>query len=151
MKKKISTHLIAVMLFAVMIPATALAGGIRWQSFEKGMAMAKDQGKNVVLYFHADWCGYCKKMDKTTFRNASVIDYINDNFIAISVDSDREQKIAQSYGVRGLPTMWFVKPDSSKISHLPGYVDGKTMSSILKFIKTESYKTMSYNDFKKAL
>ena len=151
MKKKISTHLIAVMLFAVMIPATALAGGIQWQSFDKGMAMAKEQGKNVVLYFHADWCGYCKKMEKTTFKKASVIDYINKNFIAITVDSDKEKKIAKDYGVRGLPTMWFVKPDSSKIGNRAGYLEEETLVTILKFIKTESYKTMSYNDFKKAL
>ena len=151
MKTKISTHLIAIMLFAVLIPSTALAGEIRWQSYDTGMAMAKEQGKKVLLYFHTEWCGYCKKLEKTTLKEPSVIDYINENFIAITLDGDREKKISASYGVRAFPTIWFLKPDHTKLSSLPGYVDGKTMGGILKFIKTDSYNTMSYKDFKKTL
>ncbi|MBI9089480.1 MAG: thioredoxin family protein [Desulfobacterium sp.] len=151
MKIKIATLLIAIMLFAVLIPATAPAGEIRWQSYDTGMAMAKDQGKKVLLYFHTDWCGYCKKLEKTTLKKPSVIDYINDNFIPITVDGDREKKITSSYGVRAFPTIWFLESDHTKLSSLPGYVDGKTMGGILKFIKTDSYNTMSYKDFKKTL
>jgi len=151
MKIKISPRLIAIMLFAVLIPATALAGEIRWHPFDKGMTMAKEQDKKVLLYFHTDWCGYCKKLEKTTLKDPTVIDYINKNFIAITVDGDREKKISAAYRVRAFPTIWFLKSDHTKLSSLPGYVDGKTMGGILKFIKTDSYNTMSYNDFKKTL
>ena len=151
MKTKISNALLAMVLFAILIPTTALSREINWQPFDKGIAMAKEKKMNVLLYFHADWCSYCKKMDRTTFKESSIINYINDNFIAISIDSDKEEKIASSFGVRGLPDIWFLKSDGTKISSLPGYFEGKELIDILKFIKTNSYETMSYTDFKKNL
>ncbi len=124
---------------------------ITWTNYEKGMAMAENQGKKIFLYFHADWCTYCKKMELTTFKDKGVIDYINENYIAITVDSDKEQKIASLFGVRGLPTTWFLKSDSDKLSSMPGYIDSNRLLTILKFINTESYEKMSYQDFKENL
>ncbi len=149
---KLWITLFTTLIFLILLsPATALSEKIQWQNYEKGIAMAKAQGKKVFLYFHADWCGYCTKMKKTTFKDNSVIRYLNDNFIAISVDSDREKKIAGSYGVRGLPTYWLLKEDSTKLSSLPGYVDAERLLVVLKYIKTESYGKMSFNDFGKTL
>ena len=151
MKKKIANALMAIFIFAVLVPQVTPAQEISWQKFDRGMEMAKEQNKNIFLYFHAKWCSYCIKMEKSTFKNPMVIDYINKNFISIKVDSDREQKISAAYNVRGLPSLWFLKSDHTKISNLPGYVDGKTFGIILKFINTDSYEKMSYNDFKKTL
>ena len=124
---------------------------IVWTDYEKGVSMAKQQDKKVFLYFHADWCTYCKKMELTTFKDQGIIDYLNENFIAITVDSDKEKKIASRFGVRGLPTTWFLKSDMDKLSSMPGYIDSNRLLTILKFINTESYEKMSYQDFKKNL
>lgn len=151
MKKKLINSLLAMVVFAIFIPQVTPAEEIVWQKFDRGLEMAKEQKKNIFLYFHAEWCSYCIKMEKTTFQTPLVVDYINKNFISIKVDSDREKKISTDYNVRGLPTLWFLKSDHTKISNLPGYVDGKTFGTILKFINTDSYEQMSYNDFKKTL
>ena len=151
MKQKILSTLLAVVVSAIFLPLAAASQEISWQKFDSGMAMAKEQNKNVFLYFHAEWCSYCKKMERTTFKKPKVIDYINQNFIAIKVDSDREQKVSNNYNVRGLPTLWFLKSDHTRISNLPGYVDAKTFGTILRFINTDSYEQMSYSDFKKTL
>ena len=126
-------------------------GKIIWTNYEKGVFMAGQQDKKVFLYFHADWCTYCKKMELTTFKDKGIIDYLNENYIAITVDSDKEKKIASRFGVRGLPTTWFLQPDMGKLSSMPGYIDSKRLLTILKFINTESYEKMSYQDFKKSL
>jgi len=124
---------------------------IIWTSYEKGKPMAKKLGKKIFLYFHANWCTYCKKMELTTLKDKGVIKYINDNYIAITVNSDKERKIASLFKVRGLPTTWFLKSDSDKLSSVPGYIDSNRLLTILKFINTESYKKMSYQDFKAKL
>ena len=127
------------------------AGKIAWQSYDTGISMARDQGKKIFLYFHANWCTYCKQMEASTFTEAAIIDYLNDNYIAITVDSDKEKRIASRFGVRGLPTSWFLKSDTGKLSSLPGYIESDRLLTILKFIHTESYKKMSYQDFKRKL
>ncbi|WP_148278087.1 thioredoxin family protein [Desulfobacula toluolica] len=124
---------------------------IAWQDYNQGMAMAKTQGKHVFLYFHADWCTYCRKLKKTTFKDEAVLSYLRDNFISIAVDTDKNQKLSTQWKVKGLPTLWFLEPDNSKISSIPGYVEKKQFLNILKYIHTKSYSKMTFNEFVKTL
>ncbi|MBF0572415.1 MAG: thioredoxin family protein, partial [Desulfamplus sp.] len=101
-------------------PAIGVSGGIAWQSHDKGLIMAKEQKKDAFIYFHAEWCGYCRKMEMSTFQNKALIDYLNENFIAIKVDSDVERKVAESYSIRGLPTCWFLNSKGHRLSSVPG-------------------------------
>ncbi len=124
---------------------------IAWQDYTQGMALAKTQDKHVFLYFHADWCTYCRKLKKTTFKDEAVLSYLRDNFISISVDTDKNQRLSTQWEVKGLPTLWFLAPDNSKISSIPGYVDKKQFLRILKYIHTKSYGKMTFHEFVKTL
>lgn len=124
---------------------------IDWQDYEQGLAKAQATGKHIFLYFHADWCTYCVKLKKTTFKNKAVLTYLRDNFISISVDTDKNTELSKQWKVKGLPTLWFLKPDNSKISSIPGYVDKKQFLNILKYIHTQSYDKLSFNEFLKTI
>lgn len=124
---------------------------IDWQEYVQGMELAKTENKPIFLYFYADWCTYCTKLKKTTFRNEAVLAYLKDNFISILVDTDKKQELATQWSVRGLPTLWFLKPDNSKINSIPGFVDAKQLLHILKYIHTESYDKMNFQEFAKTL
>lgn len=138
-------------LLIVTSPGSAFSDGIHWQPYDKGLAMAKAQNKNIFLYFQADWCHYCQKMSHFTFKNLDLINYLNENFISIKVDTEKEKKVTASYSVRGLPTLWFLKNDSTKLSRIPGYVQADRLINILKYINTKSYLKMSFNDFLKTI
>ncbi|MFO7911540.1 MAG: thioredoxin fold domain-containing protein [Desulfotignum sp.] len=122
---------------------------IDWKDYTPGLAQAKTQEKNVFLYFYAQWCTYCTKLKKTTFVDEKVLSYLEKNFVSISVDTDQNQALSQTWQVKGLPTMWFLAPDGSRISSLPGYVDGSQFLQILRYIHTKSYDKMSFQDFLK--
>jgi thioredoxin-related protein len=122
---------------------------IAWQTYDEGMRLAKEQDKHILLYFHAEWCTYCRKLDHTTFQDKKVIKYLKENFISISVDSDKNKELTTQWKVRGLPTFHFLEPDSSKISNLPGYVDGKQFLRILNYIHSKSYDKMNFHEFMK--
>ncbi len=155
-KRRFNCTIILVALLALMVSgitasASTASSRIDWKNYDEGVAMAKAEKKKIFLYFHAAWCGYCHKMDASTFKDAKVIDYLNNNYITIKVDSDKETKIASTYGVRGLPTSWFLEENSDKLSSMPGYIDAKRLLTILKYVKTESYEKMNYRDFEKSL
>lgn len=124
---------------------------IDWQGYTQGMELAKTENKHIFLYFYADWCTYCTKLKKTTFQNEAVLTYLKDNFISISVDTDKKKELATQWSVRGLPTLWFLKPDNSKINSIPGFVDAEQLLHILKYIHTVSYDKMSFNEFVKTI
>ncbi len=121
--------------------------GIQWMSYEEGRRRSEAENKKVFLVFNADWCRYCLQMEKETFRNPSVIAYVNRNFVPVSVNSDKEHAIASKYNVMGLPSTWFISETGDRIGNRPGYIPPKEMLSILKYIGTDSYRTMSFKAF----
>jgi thioredoxin-related protein len=137
-------------LFSGAIDAVATQagnGGIQWSSYAEGRQRGEAENKKVFLVFNADWCRYCLQMEKETFQNPTVIAYVNRNFIPISVNSDKEQKIAAKYNVRGLPSTWFISENGDRIGNRPGYIDSDEMLNILKYIGTDSYQSMSFQSF----
>jgi len=111
---------------------------IAWQSYDEGMARSKSENKKIFLHFYANWCGACRIMENKTFRNATVIAYINENFIPIKVNADREQETSRIFRVRALPDNWFIDEDGKPIGHQPGYIPPKKLTGILKMLIDEN-------------
>ena len=128
-------------------PARENAKGIEWLSYEEGLRRGKNEKKKIFLNFYADWCQYCKIMDTQTFRNSSVVSYLNENFVAVRVNSDQNRKIAADYNVTGLPVSWFVAENGENIGSQPGYLPPETLLPLLKYIYTDSYKKMNFMQF----
>jgi len=129
--------------------AASNSGPIKWYAYDEGTARAKEEKKYVFLNFYANWCGYCKKMDRETFRNNSVADYLNEHFIPVKVNSDKQPKIARAYYVQGLPSFWFLDREGDKLTNLAGYQSSEALLPLLRFIHTDSYKKMKFSDFVK--
>jgi len=117
---------------------------IKWHSYKEGMESGKKKQKKVFLYFYSDSCGYCEEMEKVTFKDISVIDILDKNFISVKVNVDKERKTAADYHVRGVPSNWFIKENGETISNLPRYVPPEIFSVVLNYIYTDSYKSMSF-------
>ncbi len=117
---------------------TEISGGIKWNEYSQGLELAADQQKPVFLYFHAHWCTYCQKLQQTSFTHSGVIDTLNENFVSVSVDVDRDHKLAANWNVRGLPMIVFLKPDGSKIGTIPGFVDSRTLMESIEKVLTGS-------------
>lgn len=54
----------------------------------------------VIVDFHAEWCGPCKQQEPILESIASTTDAV-----VAKVDIDQHQGIAQSHGVRSVPTL----------------------------------------------
>lgn len=156
MTKRLLPTILVRSLFLVLIVLTvaseavqAGSGDIQWLSYAEGRQRGEAEQKKVFLVFQADWCRYCHQMEKETFSDSAVIAYVNRNFVPISVNSDKEGEIAAKYNVRGLPSTWFLSEKGERIGNRPGYITRKEMLTILKYIGSDSYLTMSFKDFKK--
>jgi thioredoxin-related protein len=113
---------------------------INWHTYDKGIALGKNEGKKIFLHFYANWCFYCRKMAKETFQDPSVIAYLNDKFVSIRVDSDKNRRTASMYGVRALPSTWFLTEKGEKIGNIPGYLSSKQFLEVLKRLTSENKK-----------
>ena len=59
--------------FGLQQPAFSSGKQINWYTYEEGIDRARRQNKNMVIYFHAEWCAYCTQMEKETFTDAFVV------------------------------------------------------------------------------
>jgi len=139
--------LLGLLVIGQISPLQAGAAGINWLPHDEGMALGKSLKKKVFINFYATWCSFCKMMDTNTFKDAAVIAYLNDNFIAVKVDVDKERNVAAQYSISPLPDVWFISEKGEAIGNRPGYIPAEEMLPVLKFIQTESYLEMSYQTF----
>ncbi len=136
MKTRFLALFVLVYIFTALVSPVASGESrpLKWHSFDEGMALGKAQGKVVFVFFWADWCTYCHTMDRETFHNQTVVDLLDKNFIAVKVDSDREQKLSNLFRIRGLPDNWFFSKSGSVLGHRPGYIPPDTFIKILRSV-----------------
>jgi len=135
---------------------------VEWLSYDKGIEKAKAEGKPIVIDFYTDWCGYCKKMDRSTFKDPKIVGFLKDNFVTVRVNGDEKTKMVEhegermseraltrSFGGRGYPTFWFLDSEGKKIGPAPGYKPTESFLPLLEYVGGNHYKTMSYENFLK--
>ena len=110
---------------------------IAWNGFDQGIVRSKSENKKIFLHFYADWCGACRIMESKTFKDPAVVAYINEKFIPIKVNADREKEATQLFRVRALPDNWFIDEDGKPIGHQPGYIPPIKLKGILKMLMDE--------------
>lgn len=116
----------------------ASAKEINWFGFEDGIARGQTENKKIYLHFYANWCGACRTMENQTFKDPAVVAYINENFIPIKVNTDREPDTSRLFRIRALPDNWFIAEDGKPIGHQPGYIQPDLMKRMLKNLMNEN-------------
>jgi thioredoxin-related protein len=66
---------------------------INWKSWNQLEEALKVEPKPVFIFFHADWCVYCKKIERQIFTNPAVIQKINESYYAVEMDVERTDTI----------------------------------------------------------
>jgi thioredoxin len=92
-------------------------------TFDEALAKAKQENKLVFVDFYATWCGPCKQMAEKVFTDEEVGKYMNDKFVCMQIDVEKEgwqKETAGNFNVTVLPTLIFFKADASVASRLAG-------------------------------
>lgn len=139
--------ILALICIAAVTSSSASSNGVEWYSYNEGIALGQSEKKKVFISFYADWCTYCRRMDATTFKDPVIVSYLKDNFIPIRVDVVREKEIAAKYNINPLPDSWFISQEGDIIGNKPGFMTAEQLRPVLKFIFSESYLKMNYNQF----
>ena len=107
------------------------AAAIKWSSdLTKALSAAKKSKKLILLDFGADWCGPCKKMLATTYKDAAVVQKSKD-FIPVLIDIDKQPKVAEKYKIEAVPTIIFLDSKGTIVARKLGYT---SVPEFLKFM-----------------
>lgn len=104
-------------------------------TYAQAIAKAKETGKLVFIDAYTSWCGPCKRMAATGFKEQNVADLFNSKFINLKVEMEKSEdgpQIAQMFGVRAYPTLLFVNGDGKLVKSVVGYQTGPQLLGIGK-------------------
>jgi thiol-disulfide isomerase/thioredoxin len=94
---------------------------ISWKTYEEARGAATSSGKPLLVDFTAEWCGFCKKLDRETFGNEQVILLLREHFTTARVDVDKEADLAKKFGVTGIPVVLFLSPRGAELLRIVGF------------------------------
>lgn len=114
--------------------------GIKFEtlSFDEAIQKAKKENKLIFLDAYAAWCGPCKMMDRTTFKDEKVGDVFNKNFINIKIDMEKGEgpTVAKKYQVRAYPTMMLINAEGKVEKRILGAVrNTQLLDEVKDFVK----------------
>ncbi len=150
--------------------------GITWISWEEAMAKNEVEKKKIIVDLYTDWCGWCKRMDQTTFQDKEIVAYVNANYYAIKFNGEQEQSITvgeKTYefveseeikGVKGYhelaqalsmgrltyPTVVFLNEDGKILQPLSGYKDAATFEMIMTYFGGNFYQSTPWDMYQES-
>jgi len=135
---------------------------VSWLAFDVAADKAKRENKHMIVDVYTTWCGWCKVMDRQTYSDPKVANYLNENFVLAKVNGESsaelhwegkvitERAFARTVGVTGFPTTYFLKPDSHIIGGAPGFIPPENFLIYAKYVSTKWYEKGSPQEYLKA-
>ena len=66
---------------------------IEWLSFTEAVEANKTEPKKFLIDVYTSWCGWCKKMDNTTFKDPEVVAYVKEHYHAVKLNAERKDTV----------------------------------------------------------
>src|SRR2546430_2635998 len=82
-------------------------GPIAWkESLAEAQKIAAKEKKVIFIDFWAEWCGPCKQMLATTYKDKQVVSR-SKQFVPVLINIDNQKEIAKKYNIEAIPTVIF--------------------------------------------
>jgi thiol-disulfide isomerase/thioredoxin len=141
-------NLILVLLSVVAF--TTQAQGIEFfqGTFAEALEKAQKENKLIFMDAYAEWCGPCKKMAATVFKDEKVGKFFNDNFINLKMDMEKGEgpKLSGKFDVSAYPTLLFINGKGDLVHKGVG---GLPADQFMNLARTASGKVDNSKAFEK--
>ncbi len=129
MKKRMMKKILLA-LFLIIGTMSIQAQEIRWMNLDEALAKQKKSPKPIFMNVYTDWYAPCRMLDKETFQDAEVIDYINKNYYAVKFNAE------------GNTTVNFKGNTFSNPGFDPNRKGRKSAHELTTFLKVQGYPAM---------
>ena len=143
---------------------------VKWYSIEEAVKLAAMEPRVLVVDVYTDWCGWCKRMDATTFSDPEIAELLNTHFYPVKLDAEGKEDIVlgdRTYkfvdngrngyhevaviatrGKLSYPTISYVDPGGNVLEAAAGYLTPDQFKVYLAYYSGGNYKTKTFQEFK---
>lgn len=153
-------------------PATGVAAAanpVSWLTIEEAAQKLQEKPRPILIDLYTNWCGWCKQMDRKTYSNKQVAQYLNDKFYTVKFDAETRSTVTwqgRSYGydpqykcnmlavylAHGrleFPTTVIIAPGYDPQA-IPGYMEPKEFEMLVKFFGDGDYRTKDFGEYQRS-
>lgn len=145
---------------------------VKWESIEQASQAPNTEKKAYFIDFYTSWCGWCKKMDKETFTDPTVIKILNKYYIPVKFNAEGNSEFkwngikynnaATTAGGRpsthtfartilgqemGFPSFGIFTSDKSLQNIIQGYQTSDELIPILWYFASGDYKKYTFDTY----
>lgn len=144
---------------------------IQWMSFQEAVQLNQTQPKKIFIDVYTHWCGWCKKMDQSTFLEPKVVEYINQHYHAVKFDAETRDTIhfrdhAFAYipankanelavsllsGKMSYPSYVFLDEKFNLLTPVAGYLTKEQLLPILSYFGSNIYLEKKWEEYQQLL
>ena len=152
---KFHIKLVLVTLFISSFFTGNSQNNINWISWETMIKQRASDSvkKKVFIDLYTNWCGWCKRMDATTFSDPVIVNYINNNFYSVKFNGETKDTIVFNNHnfYNSDPTYKKPNPNSRGKAHWFAHsiLDGKLSYPSYVVLDENLVRLMVYNGYKK--
>ena len=153
-----------VLLLFIFSSVVVSAQKINWMTMNEALEAQKQTPKKIFMDVYTVWCGPCKLLDKNTFSNKDVIEYVNEHYYAVKFNAEGTEEVAfedftytnpnyqegrkgrnathffaDALKLRGYPSLVFFENTGTLIQAIPGYKTPEQLEVYLKMIASDDY------------
>jgi tetratricopeptide (TPR) repeat protein len=118
----------------LLVVSPAVAAEVEWtkETYDEAVQRAGEEDRYVLIDFYTTWCGPCKKLDRETYTNPEVLEFIDD-MIPLKLDSENGEgiEISKQYRVAVWPTIMLVDSKGHEVDRIVGFVDADSLIQTL--------------------
>lgn len=173
-------HKLKYILILFLVSVFANAQEINWLTMNEALAKQKEQPKKIMIDMYTVWCGPCKMLDRNTFSNKKLAEYVNANYYAVKFNAEGDESVdfkgqplsnpkydpakarrrnsqhqlTRYFGVSAYPTIVFLGENAEFLAPIPGYKTPDQLELYLKLFAEDHYKNITsqkaFNEYYKA-
>ena len=114
-------------------PATPQSKQITFieDDWNEALKQAAKQNKYIFVDAYASWCGPCKMLKMTTFKNSKAAAFYNQNFVNVAIDMEKGigPQLAATWGMTAYPTLIIFNAKGDPVLGTVGYIKADDLIS----------------------
>lgn len=143
------------------------AATTKWITFEEAVRLLPSSPRPIMIDVFTDWCGWCKVMDKKTFSDPEVTNYLNANFHSVKFNAEsrdtvflgdkvfvykpeyksNELAISLLGGKMSYPSVVFLDSKLQMLTVVPGFIEAPQMLEILRYFGDGIYLRQKWDEY----
>jgi thioredoxin-related protein len=145
-----------------------IAPQVKWMKFSDAVEATKKKPRKIFVDIYADWCGWCKVLDRDTFSDSVVAKILNEQYYPVKLDAESKEthtlqdgrkvsspELAASLAASkpgeqyGLPSMIVLSEEVVILTRIQGAQKPDFMAPALLFFSENHYLEKSWETYSK--